>query len=352
MDSSQIKKKLLEGDNIEKLLESLECEFIKREQRGNLVTAQLPPRFNSSNRRAVQVYASDGLYTKIRNISNFNGDIYSLVSFLEFKSELDELQNTFRDSLLFITNVFGWSASTGRQNRKKDFVAPLKALASKSKRYAERVPNEVISEDVLKNFKTIPNYDWYKEGISIPVQESYQIGYDYMTHRITIPIRNELGELVGVKGRLINDEDVDDFNPKYMYLYNCNISQEWFNMNNARESILRNRKVFIFESEKSTMKMRSYGYDNAVAISSSDISEVQIAMIKNLGLDIDIVLCYDKDKDVTEVKSKAKMFTNRNVYGIIDIEDKLEAKDAPVDKGKDVFDYLVENHCYSVTKSK
>ena len=95
--------------------------------------------------------------------------------------------------------------------------------------------------------------------------------------------------------------------------------------------------------------MHTFGYNNAVAISSSDISEVQVSMIKNLGLDIDIVLCYDKDKDVDEVKSKADMFTNRNVYGIIDIEDKLGAKDAPVDKGKDIWDYLLENHCYPIT---
>ena len=239
-----------------------------------------------------------------------------------------------------------------RSTRTKDYVAPLKALASRSRKSNIRVPNEPISDLALNNFRTIPDYRWLKEGISLHTQEFYQIGYDYQSHRITIPIRNENGELIGVKGRLLKDEDKSDYNPKYMYLYNCNISQEWFNMYNARDSILENKKVYIFESEKSVMKMHTFGYNNAVAISSSDISEVQVSMIKNLGLDIDIVLCYDKDKDVDEVKNKADMFTNRNVYGIIDLEDKLGAKDAPVDKGKDIWDYLLENHCYPVTLTR
>lgn len=352
MDAKDIKERLLEKDNIEKVLEALGCEHIKREQRGKLVSAQLPSRFSSDNKRAVQVYAMDGVPAKIRNISGFSGDIFSLISYLEFDSPLDELQQTFRDSLIFITSLFGWSASSGKWSKKKDYVAPLKQLASVSREYAERVPNEPINESVMKDFRIIPDHGWYEEGISIETQELYQVGYDFSTARITIPIRNEHGELVGVKGRSIKNSDVNDYNPKYMYIYNCNISQEWFNMDKAKESILKEKKVYIFESEKSVMKMHSYGEYNSLAISSSDISEIQIRMIKNLGLDIDIVLCYDKDKSVDEVKKQAKRFTNRNVYGIIDIENRLGAKDAPVDMGKDVWNKLRDNNMYPIVLKK
>lgn len=352
MDARDIKRMLLVDNNIEKVLEELGCEFIKREQRGELVTAQLPEAFNSDNKRAVQVYAFESLPAKIRNIGGFKGDIFSLVSYLEFETDLDSLQSSFRDSLLYITQIFGWSASTKRSKKSKDFVAPMKKLASISKNYDERIPNEVLDESILNNFKTIPDYGWYKEGISIATQEKYGIGYDYASARITIPIRNEDGELVGVKGRLIENSDIDDYNPKYMYIYNCNISQEWFNMNNARESIISEKKVYIFESEKSTMMMHTHGMNNAVAISSSDISEIQVSMIKNLGLDIDIILAYDKDKTPDEVKKQAKRFTNRNVYGIIDLDDLLEGKDAPVDKGKEVWDELKDNYCYPITKGR
>lgn len=347
MDARDIKREIIREERIEDLLEALGCEHIKREQRGKLITASLPERFHSDNKRAVQVYATEGAPAKIRNISGFSGDVFSLVSFLEFNSPLDDLQQTFRDALMFITNLFGWSASSGK--RRKDYTAGLKKLASLDRNYSERVPNDVIDDSVLSNFRSIADHGWYLEGISIDTQYKYGVGFDYMSSRITIPIRNEENQLVGVKGRSINDSDVNDYNPKYMYLYNCNISQEWFNMNHARENIIESKKVYIFESEKSVMKMDTYGYYNSLAISSSDISEIQVRMIKNLGLDIDIVLCYDKDKTVDEVKEQAKRFTNRNVYGIMDLDDKLNEKDAPVDRGFEIWEELLENNVYPIS---
>lgn len=348
MDAKEIKKRLLEDDRIEKLLEELECEWIKREQRGILVTAQLPDKFGSNNKRSVQVYLTEQMPAKIRTIGSFKGDIFSLVSFLKFDTDINELQSTFKKSLKFIADIFGWNLSNSRSSRKKDYVAPLKALASMSKNYAERVPNKEISERVLSNFRLAPNYQWYKEGISIKTQELYQVGYDYMTDRITIPIRNENGRLVGIKGRSINQRDVNDYNPKYKYLYRCNMSQEWFNMHIAKESIISEKKVFIFESEKSAMKMYTHGIKNTLAISSSDISEAQILMLKGLGIDIDIILCYDKDTDLDDIKRHADRITNRDVYAILDIEDMLGEKDSPIDKGIDVWNKLLNNHCYPV----
>ena len=352
MDSKEVKLRLEDDDNIEKLLEEVGCEHIKREQRGGLVTAQLPDSFGSDNKRAVQVYSTEHLSAKIRNMPEFSGDIFSLVAFLKFKADAKELQSMFKKSIDFVTEFFGWGSSSDSYTRKKDFVAPLKTLASKSRNFKQRVPNKVISEDVLKDFKMIADHGWYLEGISLATQYFYQIGFDYLTHRISIPIRNENGELVGVKGRLIKNSDVDDYNPKYNYMYRCNISQEWFNMYVAREHIIREKKVYIFESEKSVMKLHSNGVYNAVAISSSDITPVQVSMIKNLGLDIDIVLCYDKDKGVDEVKFHAKKFTHRDTYAILDLENLLGEKDAPVDKGHEVWEYLLENHCYLVTAER
>lgn len=350
MDAKEIKKRLTDDDRLERVLEELGCEYIKREQRGGLVTAMLPERFNSTNKRAVQVYVNEAMPAKIRNISGFSGDIFSLVAFLQFKAETSELQDKFKESINFIADIFGWSISSGNAKRKRDYTTPLKLLASKSKKFAERVPNEPIDEKVLSDFKTIPSHEWYEEGISLKTQEFYEVGFDYLTHRITIPIRNEKGELVGVKGRLINNNDVTDFNPKYMYIYRCNMSQEWFNMYVARAEIIRKRKVYIFEAEKSVLKLHSNGIHNALAISSSDISEPQVTMIKNLGLDIDIVLCYDKDKTAKEVKETAKKFTNRNVYAIADTKDLLDEKDSPIDKGIEVWNKLEENHCYHIVK--
>lgn len=352
MDAKEIKKRLLEEDRIEKILEALDCEYIGREQRGSLITAQLPDKYSSANKRAVQVYANEFLSSKIRNRADFKGDIFSLVSYIKFSSKGEDLQDTFKDAMNFIVELFGWQGISSRTKPRKDYVAPLKALASKSKKYAERYPNEIISESVLKNFRNIPSYDWLVEGIDYQTQLKYNIGFDYLTHRITIPIRNENGKLVGVKGRLINPEDVDEYNPKYKYVYNCNMSQEWFNMDIAKEEIIKHKKVYIFESEKSCMKMYGHGIKNTLAISSSDISDAQALMVRALGIDIDIILCYDKDKELDDVMKQAEKFNGRNVYAIMDLEDKLGSKDSPIDCGIEIWNYLVENHCYPVIINK
>lgn len=349
MDASEIKRKIIEEGKVEDILEALGCEYIKVEQRGNLITAQLPASFGSENKRAVQVYVNEHLPAKIRNLAGFSGDIFSLVAFLKYEAETDKLQHFFKESLNFITDLFGWrSFNSSSLNRKKDFTAPLKKLASKSRGFTEVVPNKVISEKTLNNFMQIADDGWYKEGISLKTQRFYQIGFDFITHRITIPIRNIDGELVGVKGRLIDNRDVSDFNPKYKYLYKCNISQELFNLYVAKEHIMQEKKVFVFESEKSVMKLHSHGIYNAVAIASSDITPVQALLLKSMGVDVDIVLCYDKDKTVDEIKKQAEHITGRNVYGILDLEDLLDEKDAPVDKGMKTWEYLAENNTYPI----
>ena len=56
------------------------------------------------------------------------------------------------------------------------------------------------------------------DNIGYETQLEFEIMYDLASDRITIPIRDELGTLVGVKGRsIVNDPDVD----KYIYLEPC-----------------------------------------------------------------------------------------------------------------------------------
>ena len=44
------------------------------------------------------------------------------------------------------------------------------------------------------------------QRISYETQIEFEIGYDESTNRITIPIRDEISSLVGVKGRLLKEE--------------------------------------------------------------------------------------------------------------------------------------------------
>lgn len=352
-DLSKIKQKLSEDeDKIVKLLSEIGCEYIKLEQRGSLITAQLPQKFYSENRRAVQVRINENMSSYIRNRGDFKGDIFNLISYIHFDKRGAEIQKNLYNSKEFICNLFGWkNFLNGSKNYKEkiDYTSPLKDIIKQKKSRRDIIrTNDVLPESIMDMYyfydKPVPFKDWIEEGISYKTQIKYGVGFDLESKRVVFPIYNRFGDIVGVKGRAV-DDDVD---PKYIYLYNCNISQEWYNWHLAHPYILMERKVIIVESEKSCMKFTTNGICNTLAICSSDISDFQVDMIKKLGLDIEIYLAYDKDKTPKEVREQAKKFSGRKVYGIVDMEDMLGEKDAPIDCGYETWKYLYKNHAYEI----
>ena len=346
-----MKKRLINEDKIPILLEEIGCESIDFEQGGSLITARLPDKFHSNNPRAVQCRITDSLPCSIRNRSDFRGDIFSLISYIRHDKRGDDVNKDLFESKKFICELFGWSdLMNGKISKPKtDYLSKLKKLKKKTKQRPKAIPNPVLNKDILNNFIQNPVEVWLKEGISYKTQLIYEVGFDLISKRITFPIKNRFGEIVGVKGRLIEDKDVNDFNPKYSYIYRCNISQEWFNLDKALPHIKREKEVIIFESEKSVMKMHSQGIYNCLAISSSDITEVQANIISSIGYDIKIVLAYDNDKEAEEISHQAEKFEKREVFAIFDNEGILGKKDAPIDKGIEVWEYLYNNKKFQVT---
>lgn len=346
-----LKKRLINEDKIGILLEEIGCELIKEEQGGSLITARLPDKFHSNNPRAVQCRLNDGLTCSIRNRPDFRGDIFSLISYINHDKRGDDINKDLYESKKFICRELGWNEFMNGSSfeKKVDYLSKLKKMKRKTRQVPTIKPNPVINKSIMNNFILNPVKPWLDEGISYRTQLEYNVGFDLLTKRIVFPIRNRFGDIVGVKGRLIENKDVSDFNPKYNYLYRCNISQEWFNLDRALPSIKEKKEVIIFESEKSVMKMHSNGIYNCLAISSSDISDVQASIICSLGYDIKIVLAYDNDKDSDEISHQAEKFDKREVFAIFDNEGMLGEKDSPIDKGIDVWYNLYRNKKFQVT---
>lgn len=341
-----------------KLLESMGCEYVYGEQGGELITCQLPPRFDSENKRSVQVRMNDSLSCYIRNKADFGGgSIFDLVSYIHFgKKGEANINKNLPKSKEFICNVFGWKEFLSNRRgtiQVKDYTASLKEIIGSKRKRREYKPNTVINEDTMKQFyykdNPLPYQDWIDEGITYDIQMKYGVGFDLESKRVVFPLRNRFGQLIGVKGRIMKDSD--DPERKYLYLYRCNTSNEWFNYHNAVDEILKKKEVIIVESEKSCMKFASHGIWNTLAIGSSDITDVQVDFIKSLGLDIKICLGYDKDKTVSEVKEQADKFERRDVYGVVDMDNLLGEKDSPIDCGIDIWNTLYKNNMYMIKSS-
>lgn len=350
-DLKEIKYKLIQEDRIEDLLSSIGCEYIKNEQGGSLITAQLPDRFYSNNRRSVQVKVNKSLSCAIRSRADFSGDIFNLVSYIHFDKRKDELQEDLPKAKEFICKTFGWLNFLNYDNsvRTKDYTACLKEIIGKKQKKREIKPNPILDEKVLDEFyyfnKPLPYKDWIDEGISYNTQVMYGIGFCLESKRITIPMRNRFGQLVGVKARIMKNEDDDR---KYLYLYSYQNRLEWFNFHYAHPYILSEKKVYIFEAEKSCMKAFSYGIFNTLAIGASEISVEQAETVKNLGLDVEIVLCYDKGISIDEIKKNAELFKGRKVSAMFDVDNLLNDKDSPIDLGLETFNQLLKNNVYVI----
>lgn len=346
-DLKEIKKRIFNEDKIEKIFEAIGCERIKFEQGDTLLTAQLPDRFNSTNSRAVQCRLNEGLSCVIRNRNDFSGDIFNLVSYLKFDIRGDDLQSNLSNSKNFICKLFGWEYKKGTFKETVDILSGIKSMMNKNSRRTIKV-NTTIPETTLEEYLMLPNTPWENEGISLETQETYGVGFDLATARITIPIRNKFGQLVGVKGRMFLDSEVTSYEPKYLYLHRCNQSYELFNLYIAINAIKKEKEIIIVEGEKSCMKFYENGIYNVVALGSSDLSPVQIQTIYSLGVDIKIVLAYDSDKTIEDVQAVAEKVDEREVSMIYDKDKKTGKKSAPIDSGIDIWNDLYQNYKYDL----
>lgn len=349
-DLKAIKRKLLDENKVDKILEAIQCDYVSYS--GGRIEAQLPERFNSSNKRAVQIKLNEYLSASIRNKSDFkNGDLYSLVSYIHHDKRGEDIQKDLHEAKKFICETLGWTEflAGGNYVTKKDYVAPLKAILKGRRNRVEIKPNPVIPEMVLNNFMQFPSYDWVQEGISYKTQKMYGVGFDLESKRITIPMRNRFGNLVGVKGRILKDDDDDK---KYMYLYKFQNRYEWFNLHFALPYIISEKRVYIFEAEKSCMKAFENGIFNTLAIGASEVALEQALIIKQLGLDIEIVFCYDKGISLNEIQETASLFEGRKIFALYDIDDLLGKKNSPIDDGIDIWNRLVEYYKFEIIPKK
>lgn len=200
--------------------------------------------------------------------------------------------------------------------------------------------NQTYPNNMLETYGTVPYKMWIEEGIDYYTQLEFGVGIDVKSERITFPVHNRQGELVGVKGRYCGkDQNIED-NYKYLYLLPCNKSIEFFNYHRAIRYIKEMNEVIIVEGGKTTMLLHQWGYRNCISIEGDSLSDYQIKILKDLGLCMRYIFAFDKDKDATFVVKEASKLPGRMKYGIYDTDNLLSDKDSPADRGKPTWEKL------------
>ena len=268
-------------------------------------------------------------------------DIISLVMFIR--------QEYFSVAIKWICEIAQFDYY-GRDYEKPSFLSILDEIYDMNTSGLsndEDIPLRPINEKVLSYYPLVKSRMFKIDGISYEVQNEFEIGYDYMEDRITIPIRDEHNVLVGVKGRL-NYKPLS-FENKYIYIEKCNKNAVLYGLNKAYDEIKRLGVVYVAESEKSVLQAFSIGIRNVIAIGGKKLSSTQVKKLTHLG--VEICLCYD---DMANVKSdgtidndfyrrqKEMFIESVKVTAIIDKNnDVLGYKESPFDN-LDMWDELLK----------
>ena len=211
------------------------------------------------------------------------------------------------------------------------------------------------SPKVLDCFVREHPVEWLEDGISAEAMDKFDISYSIAHNKIIIPHYDADGRLVGIRGRALNEWEVENIG-KYTPLkieqnwYKHPLSMNLYGLNVTKENIRRRGVCFLVESEKAVMQMESFSFPNcSAAVCGSNFNKYQLNILMRTCCPTEIVLCFDKEELPGEEKYFFKLYDICKKYGqycnfsfIYDREGLLNLKESPTDRGEEVFTKLLE----------
>ena len=184
--------------------------------------------------------------------------------------------------------------------------------------------------------------------------DKFNIFYSISQNKIIIPHYDIDGRLVGIRGRALNEWEVENVG-KYAPIrientwYKHPLSMNLYGLNVNRKNIQAHGLCFLFESEKAVMQMEGFHLPNcSVAVCGSNFNKYQLNILMKTCAPHEIILCFDKEELPGEDKYFNKLWNICQKYKnycnfsfIYDREGLLDLKDSPTDKGEETFIKLV-----------
>jgi DNA primase len=334
MNAQDIKQYILENEKVEFILEEIGCQFVKWHNSGYWTCSNPPP---SDNKTAITIYSPSLNCVNYTKEMPLPSDIITLIQFVK--------EINFFHALKYLHEILEIDFYKDQDEDLPHSLVLTKMMKKlkKGEHVSEEddTPIKPIPESVLKYYKTPCVNDMFlRDGIGYDVQSEFQIGYCEESNRITIPIYDEINNLVSVKGRLFK-EKIEEDELKYIYLYKCPRNKILFALNKSLPYIQQSGRVYVGEAEKFNLQLWSYGYKNCISLGGKKISKVQID--KLIRLNAEIVLCLDADVKHKELEDIASRFIDGvSVWAMFDREGILGEKESPSDK-KEKWEYLVKN---------
>lgn len=280
---------------------------------------------------------SEMLYTKIYTRGNFGSDkdIFDALAYISNTRSGDVLKR--------VADICGVRLEYNKieESKTDDLLSFLSVFTRYDRLSGHNNYNSVIPNCRLDMFVPHSHHMFTSEGISLDTQCKFDIRYDILDNRIIIPIRDEIGNLVTMKGRIAM-ENPSIHIAKYLAYEPYSADNILYGLYENKDNIIKKKECILVEAEKSVLKADSIGVNNVVALSKKVVSENQRKKI--LELQVPVVIALDKDVPDEEIVIIAEQFVDyQDVWIIKDTTGLLGKKDSPFDCGDMIWDELYEN---------
>ena len=248
----------------------------------------------------------------------------------------------FEDAVYKAATLANMDMSTMCRSQTMSFLKRIRKMIAGNKK--ETYQHKILDVSEIEKYSQEEVTEWLDEGIQQDVMDLFGVRIDNWNNRIVYPVYDVDGNLINIKARTRYPNYKQMKIPKYINYFQIGTMDYFQGVNVTLPFIQEKNEVIIFESVKSVMKAYGWGYKNCVSAEKHTLTDEQIKLL--VKMHVNIVFAYDTDinywqHDVKRDIDKLKRVTN--VYVIDDSNLLLggsESKNAPVDKGKEIWDEL------------
>ena len=339
MTINELKEYIYEQNKIQDILETLGCHDIKYNAQKEYWSAAQP---DGDNPQGVNIRNNE--YLNYRSFSRGidyedNKDLISLVESVKKISFIEAIKYLHK-----ILNLpFEFKRKDDKPQKKFDPLSVFKKVLRHSRGIVNVDDIHVLDDKLLDDFIPMLHIDWVKQGITERTRKKFGLAYSYRHKRIVIPMRYWLtGELLGFNQRT-TVENYEEFGiKKYFITPTYPKSLNLYGLYENYDSIQKAGYVVVYESEKSVLKRDSLCDSTGVALSGHSLSDEQVRIL--IGLNVEIVIAFDNDISIEEVRHACDKFKNiRKVSYIRDFMGILNSKDSPADASNKDYQFLFES---------
>ena len=279
-----------------------------------------------------------------------NCEAMSIFKFLRNFYETRQIEyDWYQDIYLAIKNCSSYNKIEGFQ---KPIYKSLKERYGQQRK-VKQLPQ--YDSGVLGCFTKIYPTEWLEDGISESAMDKFNILYSISQNKIIIPHYDIDERLVGIRGRALNDWEVENVG-KYMPIqienrwYKHPLSMNLYGLNFNKDNIKNTGVCFLVESEKAVLQADSFSMLNCTAaVCGSNLNKYQLNILLKACQPKEIVICFDQEEEKGKEKYFNKLYAICKKYEqyanfsfIYDRWGFLELKQSPTDRGEEIFKKLIE----------